>query len=442
MFMREVFGVSSFFMMFLARFTMEEPLSAPDHFHAGNRMLREGNVYGAEAAYRQAIALSPWDPAFFVNLGSTLLNGEKHGAPARHAEAVDAGRQAVAVNPQLPMSQYLLGQALLKGGHRRDGLRRLVRAAAMEPGASEVRLGLAQELQRDGRLEEAVGHLAAVQALADPASADPRQQLGNALSKLDRLEESRIWLQTAVDRRATYAACSKLVEVLLWLGDEGEARRVAREAVERHGLWGNTMQRPTMIYDPALPSKPWWSPNDFPALLAITTQFEAPELAEVLDQELRAVAKKRPGGWRHQPERIQEPGKGRWKEWKVQDDRGGPCRRVFFPRTCEELANMDGVVSLQWAEFSVLEPGSHIRPHSGPTNDRLTLHLCVSTPSGVHIRVGNTEPVEYRRGQVLLLDDSFEHEVWHRGDRDRAVLLVQFEHPSRQRLEEQRRSEL
>jgi len=42
------------------------------------------------------------------------------------------------------------------------------------------------------------------------------------------------------------------------------------------------------------------------------------------------------------------------------------------------------------------------------------------------MRLAETAPVEYSVGSVHLFDDSFEHEVWHDGDRDRIVLLIQF----------------
>ena len=35
----------------------------------------------------------------------------------------------------------------------------------------------------------------------------------------------------------------------------------------------------------------------------------------------------------------------------------------------------------------------------------------------------------WREGEFFVFDDSFEHEVWHRGDVDRVVLLINFWHP-------------
>jgi len=184
-----------------------------------------------------------------------------------------------------------------------------------------------------------------------------------------------------------------------------------------------------MMYRRELLAKAWWSPGDEPQLQAAVGMLSSKRLAAQLLAEFNSVSKQRPGGWRHQPERIQEPGGGRWKEWKVVDDRKSPCRQNLFPKTCKALDALGQAVVVQWAEYSVLEPGAHIRAHTGPTNDRLTAHLCLSAPLGVAIRLADHDPIEYKVGDVYLFDDSFEHEVWQRGDFDRIVLLVQFTHP-------------
>ena len=82
--------------------------------------------------------------------------------------------------------------------------------------------------------------------------------------------------------------------------------------------------------------------------------------------------------------------------------------------------------------FSALHGGAHLKPHCGSTNCRLTCHLPLIVPPGdVSIRVGN-ETRQYREGEPMIFDDSYEHEVWHKGGADsgvRVVLLLRFWHP-------------
>lgn len=88
----------------------------------------------------------------------------------------------------------------------------------------------------------------------------------------------------------------------------------------------------------------------------------------------------------------------------------------------------EGADGLGQITFSVLDPGSHLRPHSGSVNVRLRYHLGLETPQGPWLRVG-TERREWARGKVLIFDDSLEHEVRHEGAERRVVLLVDLWHP-------------
>ena len=79
--------------------------------------------------------------------------------------------------------------------------------------------------------------------------------------------------------------------------------------------------------------------------------------------------------------------------------------------------------------------GVHVRPHTGPTNAKLTLHYGLDVPSGPSgralLRVGS-EPSPYRaveEGRTIAFDDSFEHEVWQNGSRARTTLVLHVRHP-------------
>jgi aspartate beta-hydroxylase len=81
--------------------------------------------------------------------------------------------------------------------------------------------------------------------------------------------------------------------------------------------------------------------------------------------------------------------------------------------------------------FSVLSPGSHILPHTGVTNSRLVVHLPLKLPSNCALRVaGQTR--EWKTNELLIFDDTFEHEAWNRSDQPRTILLMDTWHPDLQ----------
>merc|ERR1711963_856910 len=90
--------------------------------------------------------------------------------------------------------------------------------------------------------------------------------------------------------------------------------------------------------------------------------------------------------------------------------------------------------------FSVLTPGTRLRPHCGPSNARLTCHLGIRVPctleQGCRIRVAADAPRGWQEGRCIVFDDSFEHEVFFaEADSaqpypgERVVLLANFWHP-------------
>ena len=64
--------------------------------------------------------------------------------------------------------------------------------------------------------------------------------------------------------------------------------------------------------------------------------------------------------------------------------------------------------------FSVLTPGTHILPHRGVTNTRVVCHLPLVVPEDCALVVGG-EQHEWREGEAVAFDDTYEHEAWNRG---------------------------
>jgi len=103
-----------------------------------------------------------------------------------------------------------------------------------------------------------------------------------------------------------------------------------------------------------------------------------------------------------------------------------------------------------FAFFSTLHGKSLIKPHTGPMNLRLRIHLPLIVPSDVKPDAFSKNPVtkcgirvgdqirSWKEGKAVVLDDSYEHEVWNETKDVRVVLLVDIWHPD-VRMEERER---
>lgn len=86
--------------------------------------------------------------------------------------------------------------------------------------------------------------------------------------------------------------------------------------------------------------------------------------------------------------------------------------------------------------FSVLAPGTHIKPHHGVTNARVVVHLGLVIPDGCRLTVGG-EARPWREGETWVFDDTFLHEAINESDAPRVILLMDAWHPELDAAERQ-----
>ena len=128
----------------------------------------------------------------------------------------------------------------------------------------------------------------------------------------------------------------------------------------------------------------------------------------------------------------------RWSAYFLWKDGGRDeehCRRC--PATLSALAQtpqVDIPSRGPTAFFSILDARTHIPPHTGSTNARLTVHLPLILPGSCRFRVG-AETRDWRAGEAWVFDDSIEHEAWNDADVSRAVLIFDVWNPQLTPLE-------
>lgn len=103
-----------------------------------------------------------------------------------------------------------------------------------------------------------------------------------------------------------------------------------------------------------------------------------------------------------------------------------PQKMVECPRLAALVRQNPEVLS---ASFSFLGPRKHIPPHRGPFRGIIRFYLPLYMPrteDGRPAAVLKIAGVEHRldEGQVLLWDDTFEHEAWNGSDDVRIVLSL------------------
>lgn len=206
--------------------------------------------------------------------------------------------------------------------------------------------------------------------------------------------------------------------------------RIARSTLPtfESPAWQDERQRPTWLVTPGLTARPFWTSEQCGRLGEMIVAFE--EAHRRIGEEIAALDASRMGvPYDHlsvEPDRIRG-----WKNLFFLKDYEGDEELLAKVPSIRAITERFGPAQLDRFELflSVLEPGTHIPPHFGGANVKLTLHLPLSIPEGdTAIRV-DTETRTWRRGEMLIFDDTFDHEAWNRTDKPRAVLLIKAYHP-------------
>lgn len=115
-----------------------------------------------------------------------------------------------------------------------------------------------------------------------------------------------------------------------------------------------------------------------------------------------------------------------WKNGDPQPDAQARCPLTTRALQAVDMATIGGLCPN--VMFSRLAPRTRIPPHHGETNARVVVHLPLIIPDGCRYRVG----FEWRKwmvGEVLIFDDTIEHEAINDSELDRLVLIFDAWNP-------------
>ena len=378
--------------------------------------------------YSEILACAPDDLEAVEHVASAAMAA---GAPARAVAILELATHS---HPDDPDLLRALGIASRATGDLEGAVRHLRRACAFVPTDFTARLILAASLQALGRADDALpcyfGALmnAQSQGLWTDERTTPAELVPLVLHAAAEVREKRpayfsVVFQPMRDRHGA-AAMRRIEQGLQIYLNEVEAR------------YADPRQRPLFFYVPGLPPTPYFDRSlfDWIAPLEAMTADIREELLRVIERPdaLEPFHRPRPGG-EASPHLGGVGGKAAAWDTYFFCRHGEPFQAHLesCPVTASALSRLPLSRVRDHAPetlFSILRPGTHILPHRGVTNTRVVAHLPLVVPDDCAIVVGGEQHV-WCEGEVVVFDDTFEHEAWNRSDRTRAILLMDVWNP-------------
>lgn len=393
-----------------------------------SHLLREA---GFEGVVRSAYMASE-DPVLRLDDQSAVAGAEHGGGHySLFIEAVAPTPPAVAM-PTPAHDARRRGVVLMTERRLEDAEAAFREAIRLDPRMPAAHLQLGRLLESTGRGREAVGAYFRALTIAqsrglwlDEASTPPGLR-ADVLHAMTVVREQRI-------------------PVLMGLIEPLEAR-FGRDAMARvraglaHYLGiashppTDSRQAPRFLHVPHVPSPPWFDRALFPWLGRLEAAFPA------MREEAMAVLAARDGvrPFLQAPDGASlDPylGGGNHARWDAfffyRDGRHHADAARQAPRTSAALEALPLVRIREHAPeicFSILAPGTHIKPHHGVTNARVVVHLPLVVPEGCTLTVGGDER-HWREGEAWAFDDTFLHEARNASSETRVILLMDAWNP-------------
>jgi aspartate beta-hydroxylase len=391
----------------------------------GHLLLKQGKAKEAEAAFRRVLEGDPDNVEALNVVGlAALRDGEIDSALAML-------KRAVAVDGSQALTHLHLGRAHAAAFEFEPAAEAYATALKREPKLHIARLQLAELLEKRGDVARAV--MTYARALND-AQAEGRWL--NAAT-------TPAGLQAAVNhalkfvRERRLAGFAELVEPFVKKHGKGAMRRV-EQAIRIHlhleqPVFPDPRQKPTFLYFPGIAPTPYIDKGLIPEveeLEARTHEIRAELMAllpgtagrervfhagELEEANLRGLDQ--PPSWN---------GYYFFRHGERRADNCAACPATAAALDALPLARVRG--HGPEVLFSVFSPGTHLLPHCGVTNTRVTSHLPLLIPEDCALRVGGEEH-HWREGEVVVFDDTYDHEAWNRSSRTRVVMIFDMWNP-------------
>lgn len=389
------------------------------------RLLETGRIDEAERAFQRALDENPLNAAALDGLGLAALRA---GDTERALELLGAAARAA---PSDAAAHQHLGQAHELAADFAAAADAYAEALRLDSGLFAARLHLATSLERLRKADEAM--------VQYKRALDDAQRRGEWLDRASTPLALRPLVEHAVVavRQSRHALFERLFAPLRAKYGADSLSRVERCVRillnEETPQYPDPRQRPSFLFFPGLPTAPYLPRAALPwidSLEAATSAVQAE-----LDRLLPSAA----GRERVLADDTHEAASLRGAEeppsWTGYYFYRHGVRRDDNCAACPSTARILDALPLSRIRehgpevlFSVFTAGTHLLPHRGVTNTRVVGHLPLIIPENCALSVGG-EVHEWRRGRVVVFDDTFEHEAWNRSRTTRVVLIFDTWNP-------------
>lgn len=346
---------------------------------------------------------------------------------ATAAAAIGRGDGQAALGPMRTLSEHrpddpavwmYLGEAARLAGDDATLGTAADRLLALQPRAVRALIWKGDVLERGSNARLACGFYSRAVRLAetmDPVPASLQPELLRASEAVERLEAV---FADHLDRALSVNSSSRL-------------RRAANILAGRASIH---LQQPTQFYLPGLAQREFFERKEFAwaGEVELATPAIRAELGAALGEQGLFSPYLTSDHGEVPRDRTAVTDSADWSALHLMDKgEVKPDMAERFPATLAALTNaplcrVPGRAPT--VMFSLLKAGARIPPHHGVMNARLICHLPLLVPGEGKLRVGG-EARGWTEGQLLIFDDSIEHEAWNEANEDRVVLIFDVWRP-------------
>lgn len=387
---------------------------------AAIRAANAGNFAEAERQWREVIKFEPQNPQALSSLGIHAL---QRGDLKVGLELLGAARE---VAPRDLLVLMTLGNVHRQRGDSAAEREAIEAALAIDAYYLPALLARANWLERFSRASAAADTYANCLKIAPPATHWPdafRPQLEHARAVVDR--HTSALLKHVASEVADLQSQLPAALAPRW---REAANIVARRAKPY-------FSECNQLHVPRLPAIPFFDRAEFPWLaeMEAKTHVIREELAAALaaqQDQFNPYIAYEPGQpvnqWRELNHSKKWSAYHLWRGGLPQTENIARCPHTAASLGKARMAEIGGLCPN--AMFSALAPHSAIPPHNGETNARVVAHLPLIVPEGCTYRVGADER-GWTVGEILVFDDTIEHEARNDSDELRVVLIFDLWNP-------------